>query len=83
MTLDMAPKMARVITEHSTAIREGDYVVIMGGVAAAPLVEALYEAVLARGGHPSTHIQLPDSATAFRRPRALTRATCIGIWYTI
>jgi aminopeptidase len=60
VTLDFAPKLARVITEYSTEISEGDFVVIIGSPKAIPLIEALYQAVLERGGHPTTVIGLPS-----------------------
>lgn len=60
MTLDFAPKLARVITEYSTEISDGDFVVIIGSPKAIPLIEALYQAVLERGGHPTTVIGLPS-----------------------
>lgn len=56
---DFAPKLAKVITEYSTPIRKGDFVVITGNTECLPLVEALYEAVLRRGGNPSTMISVP------------------------
>jgi aminopeptidase len=52
MTEDFAAKMARVITEYSTRVQPGDFVVIAGSVVAEPLLDALYRAVLRRGGHP-------------------------------
>lgn len=60
MTIDFAPKMARVITEYSTRISDGDFVVIIGSPEAIPLIEALYQATLERGGHPTTVIGLPS-----------------------
>ena len=56
---DLAPRMAEVITGYSTRIKEGDYVVLLGPVTAAPLLEALYEAVIRRGGNPQVQLQLP------------------------
>jgi aminopeptidase len=60
MTIDFAPKLARVITEYSTEIKQGDFVVIIGSPKAIPLINALFEAVLKRGGHPTTVIGLPS-----------------------
>lgn len=60
MTIDFAPRLARVITEYSTEITKGDFVVIIGSPKAIPLIEALFEAVLARGGNPTTVIGLPS-----------------------
>ena len=56
---DFAPKMAKVITEYSAPVKEGDMVVIIGGPHAAPLIESLVVAVMQRGGHPVTNVQLP------------------------
>ena len=49
---DMAVKMAQLVTSYSQPVKEGDFVVIQGGMTAQPLMEALYEAVLRRGGNP-------------------------------
>jgi len=45
-------KLARLLAEHSARVREKEQVAIMGWPEALPLMEALYEAVLERGGHP-------------------------------
>jgi aminopeptidase len=50
---DMATKMAKIMTEYSQPVNKGDFVVIQAGNGeATPLVQALYEAVLQRGGNP-------------------------------
>ncbi|HSM56311.1 MAG TPA: aminopeptidase [Candidatus Sulfomarinibacteraceae bacterium] len=59
MKYDFAPKLAHVITDYSTAIKEGDFVVILGNTEAVPLIEALYEAVLRRGGNPVVQLNIP------------------------
>ncbi|NLX08588.1 MAG: aminopeptidase [Chloroflexi bacterium] len=59
MTYDFAPKLAQVLTEYCRPVGEGDYVVIMSSPTAAPLIEALYEAVLRRGGNPTLQLSLP------------------------
>ncbi|MFW5682385.1 MAG: aminopeptidase [Phycisphaeraceae bacterium] len=52
--------LARVITEYSTHLQPGDVVRMSTDPIAQPLIEALYEAALARGAHP--HVKLvPDS----------------------
>ena len=56
---NFAPKLARVLTEYSCPVQKGDLVVIVSTTAAAPLIEALYEAVLARGGNPVVQASLP------------------------
>ncbi len=53
-------KLAQILVDHSTQIQPGDRVLIEATTAAAPLVEALYAAVLDRGGHPHPLLDLPD-----------------------
>lgn len=60
MKADFAVKLAAVLTGYCRPIQEGDYVLIRATTAAEPLVEALYEAVLERGGHPHAMIDLPN-----------------------
>jgi aminopeptidase len=55
---DMAPKIAKVITEYSVPVKTGDYVYITGSIQSIPLLEALYEAVLRRGGNPVPNVGL-------------------------
>jgi aminopeptidase len=43
---------ASVLTGYSVEVRPGDVVGITGGVAAEPLLRALYRQVVAQGGHP-------------------------------
>lgn len=49
---DFAVKMAKIMTEYSQPISKGDLVLIQGAAEAVPMAQALYEAVLRRGGHP-------------------------------
>ena len=52
--------LARVLTEYSTNLQPGDLVRMSTDPIAQPLIEALYEAALARGAHP--HVRLvPDA----------------------
>ena len=52
-------KLARVLVNYSTGVREGDLVLIGGSIVGAPLASAIYRQVILAGGHP--HIQLvPD-----------------------
>ena len=55
---DFAPRLAQILTEFSLPIQHGDYVAITGSTAAEPLILALYEAVLRRGGHPNVRVGL-------------------------
>ncbi|MBZ0316708.1 MAG: aminopeptidase [Anaerolineae bacterium] len=64
---DYASKMAKVLTEYSVPIVEGDIVVIDGPVSSEPLIEALYGAVLERGGNPMVTIGLDNLPELFFR----------------
>ena len=57
---DFAPKMARVLTEYSVQIKPGDSAFIAGNTVSEPLIVALYEAILRRGGNPVVHVGLPQ-----------------------
>lgn len=59
MIPDFAAKLSRVIVEYSTRIEPDDFVVIVGSTTSVPLIEALYEAVLRRGGNPVVQVGLP------------------------
>lgn len=51
---DLAPTMARILTDYASPVQPGDYVTIVANwQTAAPLTEALVEAVLTRGGIPN------------------------------
>ena len=52
-------KLAHILVDHSTRIQPGDRVYIEATTEALALVEALYETVLQRGGHPYPHLHLP------------------------
>jgi len=45
-------KLAGVLVDYSVAIKEGDLAVLGGTIASAPLITAVYRAVLRAGGHP-------------------------------
>ncbi len=62
---DFAPRLAKILTEYSTPVRAGDYVLISGTTEAEPLIRALYEAVLRRGGHPNVRLALPGLDETF------------------
>jgi aminopeptidase len=67
MTSDFAPRLARVLTEYCRPVQPGDYVVINASIEAAPLVEALYEAILRCGGNPVPRVTLPNLFERFLR----------------
>lgn len=58
---DFATKMARVITEYSQPVNQGDKVFITGHSECEPMVIALYEAVVLKGGHPITLMGIPGT----------------------
>ena len=64
---DFAPKLARVLTEYSHPIQKGDYVGIVGEITAQPLMLALSEAVLRRGGHPHVTPRLTGAGEIYMR----------------
>lgn len=47
--------LARVLVQHCTSVKEGDLVTVVGDPRAMAAVEAIFEAVLRAGGHPSFH----------------------------
>ena len=54
MANNLAIDLAKILTEYSSPVQPGDYVTIAGQHdTAGPLVEALVEAVLKRGGYPN------------------------------
>jgi aminopeptidase len=58
-------KFAQILVDHSARIVPGDRVLLESTTAAAPLVEALYETILDRGGHPYPHMELPNQRVLF------------------
>ena len=46
-------KLADVLVNYSTSVQPGEWVGILGDVAALPLIRAVYEAVVRAGGNPS------------------------------
>lgn len=54
MITDLATKLAKILTEYSIPVKEGDYVTIAGNVSTAgPLISELVHAVVRRGGIPN------------------------------
>lgn len=62
---DFAPRLADILTTYSTPIQRGDLVGIFANTSAEPLVKALYEAVLRRGGNPTVFVRLPGLEELF------------------
>ncbi|MBN2387591.1 MAG: aminopeptidase [Anaerolineales bacterium] len=60
MTDPRIDKLAQILVDHSARIQPGDRVAIEATIAAAPLVRAIYDLILQRGGHPSLLLDLPD-----------------------
>lgn len=58
-------RFAQILVDHSAQIKPGDRVAVEATTAAAPLVQALYAAILERGGHPCLLLDLPDQDEIF------------------
>ncbi len=58
-------KLARVLVEYSVGIKPGQLVRLAGPVVGAPLLEALYEAVLRAGGNPYVQCALDNAKDIF------------------
>ena len=91
---DFAPKLARVLTEYSQPVEPGQRVTIAAETAAMPLIEALYEAVLRRGGFPVVLPRFPnlveimmhtgsDDQLAYRDPVAITAMEQADVVYFV
>ena len=60
MGTSLAHDMAKILTEYSSPVQPGDYVTIVGnGSTCGPLIAALYEAILERGGLPNVQAASP------------------------
>lgn len=53
----MLDRMAEVLVRHSTRVRDGDLVTIVGDVGVLPAAESVFREVLRAGGHPSFHLK--------------------------
>jgi aminopeptidase len=60
-------RLADVLVGYSTAVREGDLVLLEAPELARPLVVELYRRVVAAGGHPATRISLEGLSETFYR----------------
>ncbi|MGD8998627.1 MAG: aminopeptidase, partial [Anaerolineae bacterium] len=61
MTDPRVEKLAEVLVDYSTEVRQGDKVVITGDTLAEPLLKAVYTRVLQAGGHPILLPSLPGT----------------------
>ncbi|MGI8462266.1 MAG: aminopeptidase, partial [Solirubrobacterales bacterium] len=57
--------LAKVLVGYSTAVGKGDVCLVEGGVAAEPLLQAVYEEVLKAGGHPVVQIGMEGQQAAY------------------
>lgn len=91
---DFAVKLARVLTEYAQPVQPGNYVGIEGSTVAEPLIRALYEAVLRRGGYPQTWVSLPglsemyyqlanDDQLDFFPPALMTYMEKVDVFYYV
>ncbi|UCH59565.1 MAG: aminopeptidase [Anaerolineales bacterium] len=55
-----ARKFAQIMVDHSTRVRPGDRVAVTATTAVEPILLALYELILERGGYPHFLIDLPS-----------------------
>jgi aminopeptidase len=57
--------VARILVDYSVDVQPGEFVVIRGAPEGAPLVLAVYQRVLERGGHPWLRLGLDQTAEIF------------------
>ena len=57
--------LARVLAEYSLELQPGQLCLIQGGVAAEPLIQALYERALDAGAHPIVELAMSGAQAAF------------------
>ena len=60
-------KVADILVDHSTKVKEGELVAIRGPYVAEPLMLALYERCLERGAHPMLRASMPAAEPIFYR----------------
>jgi len=60
-------QLANLLVQYSTAIKPGDKVLVQGSANAAPLLRAVYRAVLEAEGFPFLNISLPGLEEIFYR----------------
>jgi aminopeptidase len=59
--------LARILVRHSTAVKPGDVCLIEGESEGEPLLQAIFEEVVAAGGHPVVNMALAEQASSFFR----------------
>ena len=57
--------LARVLVRYSTEVKRGEVCLIEGGVAAEPLLQALYEEVLMAGANPIVNLSMDGQAATY------------------
>jgi aminopeptidase len=62
-----AEQLARILVEYSCDVKEGDVCLVQGETAAEPILLAVYEEVLERGGFPIVDLSMEGQAPAFFR----------------
>lgn len=65
MTDTRIQKFAQILIDYSTNVKPGDRVAITATTAASPLVSALYQRVLERGGYPHVLLEFPEESEIF------------------
>ncbi len=58
-------KLAHILVDHSTGVKQGEKVAIETTTNASELVSSIYELVLQRGGHPHVLLNLPEQESLF------------------
>ncbi len=61
ITATYEEKLAKLITEHSLALKKGDIVMIKAETSAEPLIKAFYKQIILTGAHPLLRLFLPES----------------------
>jgi aminopeptidase len=57
--------VARVLVDYSVNVQPGEFVVVRGMPEGAPLILAVFQRVLERGGHPWLQLGLPEASEIF------------------
>lgn len=59
MTHDLAPQLARIITEYSLDVQPGQHIAIRGSTTAEPLIREMHAALVRLGAFPHVMVSLP------------------------